>query len=209
MKKLWIGLGILVIILALILWSFLIEFTPLGEVRKKVNDILVVYPGLRPLNKLALASGILGTCDYYTDWEGSCYGPARIRTECTYGKCQEVKLVDCETDKTVHDWGNLIHNQKSTDEWCPTSCKITMKLYGTYCELCEEVCSCTDWQDVGCGVSPCGAYQMKQVRSCTPDKCADEYRCVERGECVPPDQPLVKIGIEVKEIMLKLMEIAW
>ena len=49
---------------------------------------------------------------------------------------------------------------------------------------CEEECECTSWEDVGCGVSPCSASEMKQVRDCNPPGCDDEVRCVSRSECV-------------------------
>jgi len=45
-------------------------------------------------------------------------------------------------------------------------------------------CECTSWEDVGCGVSPCSASEMKQVRDCNPPGCDDEVRCVSRSECV-------------------------
>jgi hypothetical protein len=52
--------------------------------------------------------------------------------------------------------------------------------YGPYkCVKTSGECSCTSWSNVGCGVSPCSANQMKQTRTCTPSGCSSESNCLD------------------------------
>lgn len=47
-------------------------------------------------------------------------------------------------------------------------------------------CSCTSWNNVGCGIAPCAATLMKQTRSCAPAGCDVESQCVTDASCVAP-----------------------
>lgn len=46
-------------------------------------------------------------------------------------------------------------------------------------------CRCSDWEDAGCGISPCLANEMKQTRACTPAGCDIESRCISHPSCAP------------------------
>lgn len=45
-------------------------------------------------------------------------------------------------------------------------------------------CNCTPWQDQGCGQGTCSLEQMYQTRSCTPNGCNTEARCVANPICI-------------------------
>jgi len=55
------------------------------------------------------------------------------------------------------------------------------------------MCECSEWQDVGCGVSPCSPFEMKQTRSCFPSGCDIEERCVPSIQCI--ERIITNIGI--------------
>lgn len=52
-----------------------------------------------------------------------------------------------------------------------------------YCDI--SGCSCTKFQDGGCGAGPCNSDEMLRYRTCTPSGCDDEQVCVYRSECTP------------------------
>ncbi|MHA1853244.1 MAG: PGF-pre-PGF domain-containing protein [Candidatus Heimdallarchaeaceae archaeon] len=72
-----------------------------------------------------------------------------------------------------------------TDKECPSGyeCKENK------CVAITVECVCGDWSDVGCGIAPCKANEMKQARKCTPAGCDVESRCVVDEKCIPPISP--------------------
>lgn len=46
----------------------------------------------------------------------------------------------------------------------------------------EAGCDCTSWQNQGCGQGSCSS-QMRQTRSCNPDMCSSESRCISDQSC--------------------------
>jgi hypothetical protein len=46
-------------------------------------------------------------------------------------------------------------------------------------------CTCTEWEDKGCGMGTCELSEMYQVRVCTPSGCANETQCIFSPECIP------------------------
>ncbi len=48
----------------------------------------------------------------------------------------------------------------------------------------QAICNCTEWENVGCEIGPCGEGEMYQERTCTPAECAKEWRCVKYPACV-------------------------
>ncbi len=49
-------------------------------------------------------------------------------------------------------------------------------------------CVCSSWKDVACGSNPCSSSKMKQTRSCNPNGCDTEVRCVSDPSCGEPDE---------------------
>jgi len=45
-------------------------------------------------------------------------------------------------------------------------------------------CTCGNWYDIGCGLSPCSSTQRKQTRDCDPDGCAIETLCNATSTCL-------------------------
>ncbi len=48
----------------------------------------------------------------------------------------------------------------------------------------QVICNCTEWENVGCEIGPCGEGEMYQERTCTPAECAKEWRCVKHPACI-------------------------
>jgi hypothetical protein len=56
--------------------------------------------------------------------------------------------------------------------------------YSDTAEQCGGTsCSCTSWQDLGCGQGSCAADEMLQTRTCTPSGCNSQSRCVSSPIC--------------------------
>jgi len=53
----------------------------------------------------------------------------------------------------------------------------------TAAECGGSSCSCSDWQDQGCGQGSCGEGEMLQTRVCTPSGCNSQSRCVSNPIC--------------------------
>jgi hypothetical protein len=49
-----------------------------------------------------------------------------------------------------------------------------------------STCSCSTWQDQGCGEGNCGVGEMLQTRTCTPSGCNTTSRCVSKPICSAP-----------------------
>ncbi len=80
----------------------------------------------------------------------------------------------------------------------PCVCGSTVTGYNSYCcaeysyvsdsqsdcnAVCESACSCTEWQNQGCGTGECPANMMQQNRGCAPSGCAAESQCVYHADC--------------------------
>ncbi len=55
---------------------------------------------------------------------------------------------------------------------------------GGVAALPAPVCNCTEWRDIGCGISFCGLEEMYQERICTPSNCSIETRCIKHTACI-------------------------
>jgi PGF-pre-PGF domain-containing protein len=73
------------------------------------------------------------------------------------------------------------------------------------CPAPTPTCTCTDWYNVGCGISPCKQNEMKQTRTCTPSKCDLEERCIEDSKCIPSRLPTWVIAIAVIVIIILIL----
>ena len=128
---------------------------------------------------LSLSSNCKWEYTQYLDCRGYYSGAcaSSFRFHCGRdGKNPEV--TDCEFYKN----GELIRTYKYCNSYTVPAYSNAYWVMKGY--KCEPTCECTPWEDVGCGVSPCSASEMKQVRDCNPPGCDDEVRCVSRSECV-------------------------
>lgn len=61
-------------------------------------------------------------------------------------------------------------------------------------------CTCTEWEDKGCGLSNCSISQMFQTRVCKPSGCSVEKQCIYNPICKPEKDFRISIYPETLEI---------
>ena len=69
-------------------------------------------------------------------------------------------------------------------------------------DFITQNCTCTDWNDQGCGAGNCKFDEMLQIRSCSPAGCAIEERCIFKPICIPEknfDISLSKQEIKIEQ----------
>jgi len=62
-------------------------------------------------------------------------------------------------------------------------------------------CTCTEWENQGCGTGSCSSTQMYQTRVCTPSECMNESQCIAHVLCVETEDFNFTINTESIEIV--------
>jgi len=67
-------------------------------------------------------------------------------------------------------------------------------------------CTCTEWEDKGCGMGTCKPEEIYQTRICSPAGCANETRCIFSPRCIPKKN--FDISLSEQELRIKQGETA-
>lgn len=85
-------------------------------------------------------------------------------------------LADCDDNNFNRNFGN----EEICDDGSDNDCDGAVDMSDADC---SESCSCSSWENAGCGISGCNVNQIFQMRKCFGN-CDEESRCVSSSESV-------------------------
>jgi len=97
-----------------------------------------------------------------------CNSPPKCSDGTSHGSCSLTKPKYCIN-------GNLVNNCQT----CGCQSEQTCQQDGS----CSK-CTCGSWQNKGCGQGSCSSNEIYQTRTCTPEKCNDQERCIADANCI-------------------------
>ncbi len=132
---------------------------------------------MRSLSGLTVVGGKL--CSTYPDESGQCHDSSFCVV-----RCPSYLSGGCAIPIFDRDYQFIYEAQISPGQTVDV-------MSGQYWEnyYCNLDCSCTLYQDAGCGAGPCGSNKMLRQRTCDVDPstgkpCAEEQACIYSDKCV-------------------------